>query len=370
MNLLNLIGRDTPLRRTSSKNGGEYSGPCPLCRRGQDRFKVWPAQGRWACLGIKAGRAGCDRGGDAIDYLRQHDGLSYAAARAVWGWSLGIGAPASLPLPSPAPWAPPTEPLRPPSAVWQQRALAWVAYCERTLFGERGRHVRAWLAQRGLGEACMRQARLGYHPDDHYDARSLWGLSVDAAQNHGEQAGGEPHGRVWLPNGVVIPWFIDGAIWRVNVRRLLTPGQVSAGQTKYVGPAGFTNALYGADSLAPNRPVVLVEGEIDALTLVQTAGDLVAAVATGSTGGARRAGWVARLALAPLVLVAFDADANGAGDQAAGWWLNVLAKAVRLRPVGGKDVNAMHTAGIDVRAWVQAGLSAADRSKWSVKHVG
>ncbi|MBK8799366.1 MAG: toprim domain-containing protein [Anaerolineales bacterium] len=118
----------------------------------------------------------------------------------------------------------------------------------------------------------------------------------------------------------------------------------------------FANALYGADTLTPGRPVVLVEGEIDALTVRQAAGDLAGAVATGATGGARRAGWVAQLALAPTVLVAFDADPNGAGDQAAAWWLSVLANGRRLRPVGAKDVNAMHTTGIDVRAWVMAGL--------------
>jgi hypothetical protein len=99
-----------------------------------------------------------------------------------------------------------------------------------------------------------------------------------------------------------------------------------------------------------------VEGEIDALTVLQAAGDLAVAVATGSTGGARRAKWVAQLALAPLVLVAFDNDKNLAGDLAAAWWLGVLPNARRWRPVAGKDVNAMHTVGIDVRAWVQAGL--------------
>lgn len=123
-----------------------------------------------------------------------------------------------------------------------------------------------------------------------------------------------------------------------------------------MGPAGFAPALYNADCLTPAKPVVLVEGEIDALTIQQVAGDLVTAVATGATGGARRATHPARRALAPSVLVAFDADANGAGDQAAAWWLGVLTTARRLRPVGRKDVNAMHTAGIDVRAWVQTGL--------------
>jgi hypothetical protein len=94
------------------------------------------------------------------------------------------------------------------------------------------------------------------------------------------------------------------------------------GRPKYVGPAGFSPLhLYGADYLTLDKPVVLVEGEIDALTVQQVAGDLVTAVATGATGGARRAGWVAQLALAPFVLVAFDVDPNAAGDQAAAWWL-------------------------------------------------
>lgn len=348
MNLLDLIRHDTPLRRTSANHGGEYSGPCPLCRRGVDRFKVWPVLGRWACLGVKAGRAGCDRSGDAIDYLRIRDGLSYEDACAALGRSAKT---CTLSQRSPLVWvraAPPAPtPLAPPSAVWQQRGKAWAALCQRTLFAKQGKGAREWLQRRGLTEATIRQAQLGYQPRDRWEARALWGLPP---------ADGLCGRSVWLPRGIVIPWFVGGALWRINVRRPLSPLQVNDGQPTYIGPAGFAPALYNADGLAPDRPVVLVEGEIDALTLQQTAGDLAVAVATGSTGGARRAGWVAQLALASVVLVAFDADANGAGDQAAAWWLRVLPNGKRLRPVGGKDVNAMHTAGIDVQAWVAAGL--------------
>ena len=78
--LFTLIGRDTTLTRTSAKHGGEYSGPCPLCRQGTDRFKVWPEVGRWACLGAAHGRAGCGRSGDAIQYIRERDGVSYREA--------------------------------------------------------------------------------------------------------------------------------------------------------------------------------------------------------------------------------------------------------------------------------------------------
>lgn len=348
MNLLDLIRHDTPLRRTCAAHGGEYSGPCPLCRRGTDRFKVWPVLGRWACLGVKAGRAGCDRSGDAIDYLRIRDGLSYEDACTALGRSpepcaLRSRTPQILSLPTPT-----TTPLRPPPALWQQRAAAWVALCERSLFARQGKGAREWLERRGLNETTIRQAHLGYHPSDRYDARSLWGLPpADGRRAHS----------VWLPRGVVIPWFVGGALWRINVRRPLSPLQVNNGQPTYVGPAGFAPALYGADGLTPDHPVVLVEGEIDALTVQQMAGDLAVAVATGSTGGGRRAGWVTQLALAPLVLIAFDNDENLAGDLAATWWLGVLRNARRWRPVAGKDVNAMHTAGIDVRAWVQAGLA-------------
>jgi DNA primase len=104
---------------------------------------------------------------------------------------------------------------------------------------------------------------------------------------------------------------------------------------------------------------MLLEGEINALTVAQAARDLVTPVATGGTTHARRACWIGRLAVAPLVLVAFDADANGAGDAAAAWWLNILANGKRWRPYW-DDPNAMAQAGADVRGWVAAGLESAE----------
>lgn len=53
----------------------------------------------------------------------------------------------------------------------------------------------------------------------------------------------------------------------------LPPGNVLQSD---LGPAGFAHALYGADTLSADMPVMLVEGKIDALTVQQ-----VAAVATG-----------------------------------------------------------------------------------------
>lgn len=148
-----------------------------------------------------------------------------------------------------------------------------------------------------------------------------------------------------------MPWPIGRDLWRVNIRRPVKPGETP----KCYSPPGFGPGLYEADRLRPDRPAILVEGELDALTLLQEAGDLVSPVATGGTGGGRRARWVGKLAQCPAVLVSFDADE--AGEQARQWWLGILQNGAYWRPYWG-DSNAMLQGGADVRAWVQAGLKS------------
>jgi DNA primase len=316
MNLLTLISHDTTLRRTSAKHGGEYSGPCPFCRLGTDRFKVWPALGRWACLGREAGRSGCDISGDAIQYLRLKDNLTYAEACERLG--LRPGEPCARRRHDPVTPSLAPETVTPPAPAWQTAGRAFVEQCRRRLWTDDGAAARQWLAQRGLNEETLLRAHIGYHPPT---------AARPAAPGVWPPVAHSPHQTLWLPRGIVLPWFVGGDLWRINVRRPLTPAQCAAGEAKYIGPAGFANGLYGADTLTGGKPVVLVEGELDALTVQQAAGDQVAAVAAGSTGGARRSVWVAQLALTPVVLVAFDADGNGAGDRAAAWWTNVLPNA-------------------------------------------
>ncbi|MFN8464569.1 MAG: toprim domain-containing protein [Caldilineaceae bacterium] len=372
VDLLALIGRDTVLRRSGSQKGGEYSGPCPLCRTGHDRFKVWPhtahGEGRWACLGRTAGRSGCDKGGDAVQYLRERDGLSYAEANARLGL---IPAPrenrrgirsggrhpfvaTSLPtagpcaLPAPGAQASPThasESPAPPS-TWQSHAAGHAARCAAQLWSTAGTRARAYLHTRGLFDDVLRAHNVGYNPSDVYEDRSQWGLPDNGH-------------KIWLPRGITFPWYINGGVWRLNIRRPLTPKEAAGGEPKYIGPAGFANALYNAGALAPRHgtvpPAVLVEGEIDALTIAQACPAEVAAVATGSTAGARRPEWIARLAQASVVLLAFDVDENGAGDQAATWWQERLPRARRLRPLD-HDVNSLPEIET-VRAWLARALA-------------
>ena len=338
VDLLALIGHDTVLRRSGSREGGEYSGPGPICRTGHDRFKVWPhsahGEGRWACLGREAGRSGCDKGGDAVQYLRERDGLSYAEACARVGVEKGrrndrrqreIMATTV-----------------PPAAAWQERAAYHTARCAAHLWGDEGARARTYLHKRGLFDGVLRSFQVGYNPEDVYEERGLWGL---AENGH----------KIWLPRGITFPWRIGGGIWRLNIRRPLTPSQAAAGEAKYIGPAGYGCGLYNVDAVAYDRPAVLVEGEIDALTVAQACGTEIAAVATGSTAGARRPEWIARLAQASVVLLAFDVDSNGAGEQAAAWWLERLPRGRRLRPLD-HDVNSLPEIET-VRAWLTRALA-------------
>jgi DNA primase len=354
---LSLIGQYTDIKKVSSVSGGEYAGPCPACG-GDDRFRLWPAHPvgklRWWCRG-------CERSGDDVDFLRLvgedaaasnllrdrlgdsvmrreyiAEGTRYALADAALGRDRRGYAPGS-------------GRYKPPSLQWQRRAGEFLRYARDQLWNGPDPWPLDYLRGRGLSDALIEAAELGYNPKPMHDKPERWGL---------EPADGKKG--VWLGQGIVIPWEIDEELWRLNVRlRFPIKDRKTGKQTKYLGPRGLANGLYGADTLGISRPAILVEGEIDALTIAQYAGDLVSVAATGSTHGARLARWVACLSLPPLVLVAFDNDPEtAAGDAAAAWWLDTLANARRWRPYW-RDVNQMARDGASVRGWVEAGLSQA-----------
>jgi len=203
-----------------------------------------------------------------------------------------------------------------------------------------------YLLGRGLTKATIKAARLGFNPKDIGDPARKWGVTDRES--------------IWLPGpGVVIPWPIDGGLHRVNIR-LLTPRPVNGHETKYIGPGGWqgANPLFNADAITTGQPVLLVEGELCALTANQEASDLITAAATGSKDAAQAGRWIARLTAAPLALLAFDAE-PGKGDAAAARWRELLPhNSRRWRPLL-KDVNDMHRAGLSVRQWIAAALPAA-----------
>jgi DNA primase len=226
-----------------------------------------------------------------------------------------------------------------PPDDWQRRALQFVTVCADLLSEDTAaaRSTRKYLRGRGFSEDLLDVAGIGMNPKTQRDEPGLWGRDDDRD--------------VWIPRGVVIPWFHGGHLWGVNIRR--PNGDVDDGP-KYHRIRGTTNALFGADEI-DGRPVVLVEGELDALAVRQET-DEATAVATGSTSWARAPRWKALLRTAPTVLVAFDAE--DAGEEAARYWTTELPNAVRWRPTM-HDTAEMLQEGANIARWVEDGLDYA-----------
>jgi hypothetical protein len=119
---------------------------------------------------------------------------------------------------------------------------------------------------------------------------------------------------------------------------------------------GSGNGLFNVDAIQPGQPVVLTEGAFCAMTVAQETG--CAAVATGSTKGAQLSRWVAALALASHILVAFDND-QGKGEAAATYWLEVFEEKASLWLPWTKDINDMLQENMDIAAWVALGRQLA-----------
>jgi DNA primase len=331
MHLLDLLSRDTSLRKVARTQGGEFAGPCPWCG-GRDRFRVWPYGGRpryWCRR--------CGRQGDAIQYLRDRERLTFRQACEHLGKPLPERSGQRSTLRPP--------PLAvPPNLTWQARARDFIEACERALWTPAGAQARAYLHRRRLTDETIRAARLGYHIAERWERPASWGLPAD-------------HKKVHLLPGIVFPWLVGSEVWKITFRRGST--DVPKDQ-RYRPLAGGSPTLYHINTLHPNVPAMLVEGELDALSILQEAGDLIAVVATGSTAGGRLERCIGRLALCSKVLVSFDADE--AGEEASTWWLKALApQSKRWRPFW-DDPNALLQAGVDLRAWVQEGLG--DGPRW------
>jgi DNA primase len=326
MNLVDLIGRDTTLRKVASTHGGEYAGPCPWCG-GDDRFRVWPQADRpgyWCRQ--------CGKKGDAIQYLMDHDRLRFREACERVG---------HLPdeRPCPGPQQPPKPPplASSPGEAWQVRARAFIEHCEQLLWTPEGTPALDYLRRRGLQDDTIQAARVGYHPTERWEHPEQWGL-------------GPKHKKIYLLRGLVFPWCVGSELWRVVFRR---DDDHIPKDERYRPIAGGGNTFYQVDTLRPNAPAMMVEGVLDALAVLQEAGDLIAVVAAGTTSG-RLERWIGRLDLASTVLIALDAD--HAGDTASDWWLKILSsRAKRWRPFW-DDPAAMLQDGANLRTWVREGL--------------
>lgn len=312
VDLLDLIGRDTRLKRVASTHGGEWAGPCPFCG-GTDRFRVWPEQGRWWCRR-------CGQAGDGIAYLMARERVDFREA------CRRLGAPSDRPVLLPRDTEP--EPSAEPPGWAAGAGLQVVAECEAILWSDAGARARAWLQARGLEEATIREFRLGYQPAD------------------GDRRG------LCLDRGIVIPTLaVDGALWGIAVRR-------PVGEPRYRQVRGSRHAMVGR--LAGRADLLLAEAILDAALAWQEAQDIVDVATFGSCSVQPARRWLPYLARYPRWLLAYDVD-RGGEEGAARWSWSPRARRVRLplAQAEGKDITDFWRAGGNLRAWVQLCLASA-----------
>lgn len=326
MNIVDLLQIDGIQAEHVSR--GEWHSPCPVCG-GTDRFSSWPEKVNSS--GRYGGGRGCCRqcgwNGDGIAYLVKLKGLSFRVACKQLEVDAG-------PMPEKIirVWEPSPQKTI-PEALWQSKAKAFVVHCSEQL--EHNKEAMDWLRnERGLNLETIKASRLGWNNRDLYLDRESWGLTGKSK-------------RLWITQGLVIPYYQGKVIARIRIRRSDPPAKGSryiVASGSYMGPM-----VQWADQDA----TLIVESELDSLLINQEAGDLIGVVALGSAALKPDSELHQRLMNAKTVLCSLDADEPGA--KAVSFWKQYRGFK-RWPAIRGKDVTEQMRAGIPAKLWIQAGL--------------
>src|SRR5579862_9241548 len=151
---------------------------------------VW--EDGWRCFGA------CGAKGDVLDWLQRYRGLSFTEACEY----LGADHPTERTRrvhraePSAKYFAREAEP---PGHTWQEDARKIVDGAESVLWSPESERALQYLKKRGLTEETILRARLGYIPGRPWEWLRL--------------------GKLTVPCGITIPWFVGQELWAVKVRR-------------------------------------------------------------------------------------------------------------------------------------------------------
>jgi len=296
---------------------------CPLHEDRNPSFCVEPGRRWWKCFG-------CGEEGDAASLVMRINAVSFPAAVRIVAELSGIvtasvGSLRPRPPVSPTASKPALTASPPPersSGLPLADALALVTEAASRFWMPEGTKALAYLHGRGLTDETIRAARLGVVG------------SVSIPTREGD--------RCYQARGVVIPWFDGDRLALVKIR------QPEGRKPKYVEAYRDRPGIYPDPAfIEPGGPLVIVEGELDALLLGQELRDLAAVVTLGSASSHPDLAARAEMLAACPWYIATDADE--AGDKAALGW---PAAARRVRPPGAfKDWTKATQAGMNLRCW-------------------
>jgi len=308
----------------ANRQGRRLLWPCPFHDDHDPSLEVDPQRGTWRCWP-------CNLGGDAPALVMKRNGVAFPEAVRVVAELSGIvtgSGRSANPPPRPAtpiaikPEKAANPPPEPSSGLPLADALSLVTEAADRLWKPEGTEALAYLHNRGLTNETIRAARLGWTP----------GVMVPTREGD----------RCYQARGVVIPWFDEDRLALVKIR------QPEGRKPKHVEAFRDRPRIFpGPDVIEPGTPLVIVEGEFDALLLGQELRDLAAVVTLGSASSRPDLATRAEMLAAAPWYIATDADE--AGDKAASGW---PAVARRVRPPGAfKDWTEAAQAGIDLHCW-------------------
>jgi hypothetical protein len=200
---------------------------------------------------------------------------------------------------------------------------------------------RVFLVDRGLRPETIKSVGLGWNSHETYQSMESWGLESELNEN------GKPK-RIWLPEGLVLPSFDQGRVVRLKIRRP-NPGDGD----RYIFVAGSSSVpmTWGLDK----GIIVIVESELDGLLLHQEVGNLAGVVALGSAQARPDQVTHEVLERVKIIMNCLDSD-NAGAKEAWRWWKRTYKNFIRWPVPFGKDPGEAFQMGLDLRAWVMAGL--------------
>jgi DNA primase len=365
-----VIGQHVQLR----KAGRNWKGLCPFHGEKTPSFNVAPDKGFFYCFG-------CRKKGDAFTFIMEYQGKSFTEAAEVLAAQCGVTIPETVASP---------EAMRTRGERAQMLEINKLAtqFFRETLASPRGEPGRAYLAQRGTGDAVRDAFMLGYAPADWHaladflkqrraDLELAVKLGLVARQ---PRAGGfYDRFRERLVCPVVMP---GGEIAGFSARLVASPppgepgGSGGPGQAKYINSPESTvykksRLLFGLaqarEGMHQKKRAVLVEGNFDVISLHQAGfTETVAPLGTALTG--EQVELLRRLA--GEVVLFYDGDRAGRSATRAALEIMVAAEVpvrIAARPRG----DTIRLEGQDPDSLVRAGVDLAemfDRARDGIEH--
>jgi hypothetical protein len=216
-------------------------------------------------------------------------------------------------------------------------ALTLVESSAIRLWSITGATALSYLRSRGLDDETIKAARLGVVPT----------VAIPKKNGNG----------TWNASGITIPWFDGDRLVLVKVR------QPDCRTPKYGEAFRDRPTIYPAPSMVQvGKPVVICEGEFDALLLGQQIGDMVHVITLGSASNRPLGPVLDAMLAAPTWYLALDGDQ--AGDKSAAAW---PARARRIRPPDPhKDWGEVHQAGRNLIRYIWGGILPRAHTPWEV----